>query len=97
MFRDGEEFSKSLLNEVNILLVVLDTASNNQALLGSNIIHDELLDQASINVVEIALKTNARHAKSVITISGTEKEILILREGIILVEVLMNIVSLLVL
>jgi hypothetical protein len=43
------------------------------------------------------LETEAGHAEGVVTISSTEEEILILRERIILVEVMVKIVGLLVL
>ena len=97
MLRDGKELSKSLLDEVNILLVVLDSTSDNNRLFGSNIVHKELLEHASIDIVEVVLETEAGHAEGVVTIGSTEEEILVLREWIILVKVMGKIVGLLVL
>ena len=77
--------------------MVLDSTGDNNALFGSNVVHKELLEHASIDVVEVVLETEAGHAEGVETISSTEEEILVLRERIILVEVMLKIVGLLVL
>jgi len=97
VLRDREEFSESFLDEVNILLVVLNSTSNNDALLGCDVVHDELLDHASINVVEVVLETEAGHTEGIVSISSSKEKILIVREGIIFVKVLVKIVRLLVL
>ena len=55
VFRDREEFSESFLDEVNILFVILDSTSNDDALLRCDVVHDELLDHAGIDVVEVML------------------------------------------
>jgi hypothetical protein len=55
------------------------------------------LDHASIDVVEVMLETKARHTEGIVSISSSEEEILIIREGIIFVKVLVKIVGLLVL
>jgi hypothetical protein len=97
VLRDREEFSESFLDKVNIFLVVLNSTSNDDALLRCDVVHDELLNHASIDVVEVMLETKAGHTEGIVSISSSEEEILVVREGIIFVKVLVKIVGLLVL
>ena len=97
MLRDGKEFTESFLDKVDIFLVVLDATGNDHALSGGDVVHKELLEHTGIDVVKVVLETKAGHAKGVVAIGSAEEEILILREGIILMEMVVEIVSLLVL
>ena len=97
MLWDRVELTESFLDKVNIFLVVLDATGNNEALLRSDVVHNELLDHASINVIEVLLEAEAGHAKGVVSVSSSEEEVLVLREGVVLMEVLVEIVGLLVL
>jgi hypothetical protein len=94
---DREELTKSFLNKVNILLVVLDATGNDDTPLRSDVVHDELLDHACINIVKVVLETEAWHTEGIVSISSSKEKILIFREGIIFVKVLVKIVRLLVL
>jgi len=94
---NGKHISKTLLNEVNVLTVVLDTGGDDEALLGGNVVHNELLEHTSINVSNIVLKTKARHTKGVVTIGGSESELLVVGERIELAQVVVEIVGFLVL
>ena len=94
---DGEHVSESLLDEVDVLTVVSDTGGDDEALLGGDVVHDELLEAAGIEVADVALKTESGHTKGVVSVGGSEEELLVLGEGIVLGEVLGKIVALLVL
>jgi len=50
VFRDGEEFSKSLFREGNEFLVILNSICNDQAFLGGDVIHNEFLKHSSIDL-----------------------------------------------
>lgn len=66
------EVSKSLLDEVNVLLVVLDSTSNNEALLWGDVVHDELLEESGIDIVNVIGKTESWHTKGVVAVGSSQ-------------------------
>ena len=59
-----------------------DTPTKIQAL--CDIVHDELLQKSSINVINVLGKTQTRHTQSIVSISSSQQEFLILGEWVIL-------------
>jgi len=57
--------------------VVLNAVGDNKAFSGSNIVHDELLEDAGIEVADVLSTAVARHAESVIAISSAENVLLL--------------------
>jgi len=94
---DGEHISETLLDEVDILSVVSDTGGDDNALLGGDVVHNELLEAAGIEVADVAFKTESGHTKGVVAVSCSEEELLVLGEGVVLGEMLGEVVALLVL
>lgn len=72
MLRDSEIISESFFDKVNVLSVVLDSRSNNKAFFGSNVVHNELLEDTCIEVTDVVLHSVARHTKGVVTVGCTE-------------------------
>ena len=95
MLRDAVEFAKSFSDEINILTMALDTTGNNEGLLGSDIVHHELLHHAGINVADVTLETKAGHAECLVTEGCTEEQVLVVGEGVVLKQVLVKIMALL--
>lgn len=89
--------TESFLDEINVFFVVLDTTCNDEAFSWGDVIHDELLQKSGINVVDILLETKTRHSKSVETISGSQKELLIFSEWVVLGQMIEKVVRFLVL
>ena len=94
---DSEHISKTFLGELNVFLVVLDAGGNDEALLGGDVVHDEFLEAAGIEVADVLLHTEAGHTQSRVTVCSAEEELLGVAEGIELVEVVIEVVGLLVL
>lgn len=97
MFGHGEDFTETFLNEFDVFVVVLDTGGDDEALLGSDVVHNELLEHAGINVTNVAGCSQKRHTESVVTIGGGEEELSIVRSRVVLVQVVSEVVGLLVL
>lgn len=72
VLRDRQELAEALLNEVDIFSVVSDSGGNNEALLRRDVVHDELLEDAGIEVVDVAVQTEAGHAQSLDTVGILE-------------------------
>ena len=53
MLRDWEHVSESFLDKIDVLFVVSNATSDDKALSGGDVIHDELLKHSLINVVDI--------------------------------------------
>ena len=94
---DSEDLTKALLHELNVLVVVLDAGSDDQALLGGDVVHDELLEHAGIDVADVVVGAKQGHAEGVVAVSGRQEELLIAGRGVVLVEVVGKVVRLLVL
>lgn len=60
-FWDWEEFTKSFLDKFNVFLVIVNTWSNDQAFSWGDVVHDELLEHSSVNVVDVVLNTVSWH------------------------------------
>ena len=91
------EVAQSLLDEVNILLVVLNTTGNNKALSWSDVVHDELLKKSSIDVVNVLFQSKSWHTEGVESVCSSEKELLVQGEWVELGEMLEEIVRFMVL
>lgn len=63
----------------------LDTWSYDEALLGGNVVHNELLEHTSIDIANVLLESVARHAEGIETVGSPEQELLILAVGVVLV------------
>jgi len=97
MLRHWIEVTESLLNEVDIFLVVLDTTGNDEALSWRNRVHDELLHHSCIDVVNVLGSAKSWHTESVVTISSSEKELLVHGKWIVFLQVVEELVRFLVL
>lgn len=93
----GEDISKSLLDEVNELTVVSDTGSDDEALLGGNVVHNELLENTGIKVANVALESESGVTEGVVAVSSSQEKLLVVSEGIVLGKMLGEVVALLVL
>lgn len=82
VLRYSKVVSKSLLHEVDVLSVVLDTRSDDEALLGGDVVHNELLEDAGIEVGDVVLHSVARHAKGVVTVGSSEEHLLLVSEWV---------------
>jgi len=91
---DWKKFSESLLNKIYVFFMIFNTTSDNKAFSWSNIIHDELLKHSSVNVVHVVSHTQSWHTKGVISISGSQKELLLGGEWIELSKMVIEIVRL---
>jgi len=94
---DGQQLTEAFLHQVDVLSVVSDTRGNNEALLGRDVVHDELLEDAGIQVVDVAVQAQARHAERLDTVSRLKQVLLIVSEWVVLAEVLVKVVGLVVL
>jgi len=54
VFRNGHVVSETFFSEVNEFTVVLDSVGNNIALFGGDVVHNELLEETGVNVVNVA-------------------------------------------
>mmetsp|Transcript_16169 Transcript_16169/g.19205 ORF Transcript_16169/g.19205 Transcript_16169/m.19205 type:complete len:200 (+) Transcript_16169:937-1536(+) len=77
--------------------MALDTGGNDQNLLGGDVVHHELLHGAGVDVADVVLETEAGHAESLVAVGSSQEQVLIVREGIVLAQVLVQVVALLVL
>lgn len=91
------ELTETLTDKVNVLTMALDTRGNNETFLGSDVVHHELLHGSGVEVTDIVFETKARHSKGVVTVGSAEEHVLIVREGIVLAKMLMQVVRLLIL
>lgn len=91
---DSKNITETLLDEFDILSVVLDTGSDDKALLGGDVVHDELLEYAGVQVVNVASHTKAGHAECVESISGSKEEFLVISAGVEFDEVIVEVVRL---
>ena len=76
--------------------MIFDTTCYNQALLRCDVIEDELLKCTGINIFKVALETESWHTKRVITVSSSKQQLLVISEGVVVSEMVMEIVTLLV-
>jgi hypothetical protein len=97
VFGNRQKFTESLLDEVNILAMVSDTRSDDEALLGSDVVHDEFLENSSIQVVDVSMKSKSGHAECLVTIRSSEQGLLCFSEGIVLSKVFVQVMGLVVL
>jgi len=94
---NSEVVSKSFFDKVDVFSMVLDSRSDDEALLGGDVVHNELLEDTSVEVADVVLHSVSRHTEGVVTVSGTEEVLLVVGEGVVVGQVLVEIVSLLVL
>ena len=90
---DWEELSESLLDEIDILLVVLDATGNNEALSWGDVIHDELLEHSGVNVINILLEAESWHTKGVVAVGGSQQKLLLGGEWVIFGQMVVKIVG----
>lgn len=94
---DTMELSEALSDEVNILTMTLDATGNDEGLLGSDAIHHELLHDTSVNVSDVVLETEAGHTEGLVSVGSSKEKVLVISEGIIVGQVLVQIVRFLIL
>jgi len=88
--------AEALLDEVDILTVVLDTACDNKALAWSDVVHDELLEDTGIEVADVGGHTESWHAQGLVSVGGSEEELSVVCKWVILGEVAVEVVALLI-
>ena len=86
MLWDWKILTKSLLDKLNIFLVVLHSTGNNEALLRSDVVHNELLNHPGINVVEVLFQSQSGHAEGVEAIGGPKEHFLLIGKWVKLGE-----------
>ena len=91
------ELTEALSDQVNIFAMALHTGGDNEALLGGDVVHHELLHDSSIDVADVVLESEAGHTEGLVTIGGAEEEILVVAEWVVLAQVVVEVVGLLVL
>lgn len=90
------ELTEALSDKVNVFTVAFDTRSNDEDFFGGNVVHHKLLHHASINVADVVLETEAGHAKRLISIGCSQKQVLIIRKWVIFRQVIVQVVALLI-
>ena len=75
---DSQNITKALLDELDVLGVVLDTTGDDKALLGSDVVHDELLENTGVQVVDVAAHTETGHTERVIAECSPEQKLVII-------------------
>ena len=86
--------TESFLDEINVFFVVLDTTCNDEALSWGDIVHDELLEHSSIDVVNVVGHAESWHTKGVVAIGSSQQELLLGGEWVELGQVVVKIVRL---
>lgn len=94
VLRNGEEFSKSLLGKGNKFVVVVNAIGDDEALLGGDVIDDEVLEHSSVDGLNISFKTVVRHTEGVVSVSSSKEEIVLISPRVELREVLLEGLSL---
>lgn len=97
MLGDTVKLTKALSDEINVLTMTLDTTGDNEAFLGSDVVHHELLHNTCIKVADVVLETETGHTEGLVTIGSTKKHVLVVGEGVVLAQVTVQVVTLLVL
>ena len=97
VFGNSKHVAESLLHKVNVLAVVLDTRGDDEALAGSDVVHDELLKASGIEVSNVVLHAEVGHTKTVEAVGSSEHKLLVVSEGVILAHVFVEVVRFLVL
>jgi len=77
--------------------VVLNSTGNDKAFLRSNVVHNEFLEDSSVDVADIAFQSVTGHAEGVVSVSCAEEVLHLVSRGIVVAEMFVEIVSLLVL
>ena len=93
MLGHREQLTKTLLDEVDVLAVVADARGHDEALLGGNVVHDELLEHAGIEVVDVAMQTEAGHAQGLVAVGSSKQGLLSISEGVVFGQVLVQVVG----
>lgn len=93
VLRDTMKLTKALSNEINILAMALDATGDDEAFLRRDIVHHELLHDTCVNVGDIVLKAEAGHAEGLVAVSSSEEHILVVGEGIVLAQVVVQVMA----
>ena len=94
---DGKQLSETLLAKVNVLTMVSYSWGNDQAFLRGDVVHNEFLENAGIQVINVSVETEAGHAEGLVTIRSSEEGLLGVSEWVVLGQVIVKIVGLVVL
>ena len=77
--------------------MALDTAGDDKTLFRRDGIHHELLHDSSIDIADVVLETEARHTEGLVAVGSAEEEILVVGEGVVLAQVIVQVMAFLVL
>lgn len=97
VFGNTMKLTKALSDEINVLAMALDTTGNDEALLGSDVVHHELLHNACINVSDVVLETETGHTEGLVAVGSAEEHVLVVGKWVILAQVAVQVMALLVL
>lgn len=97
VLRHGKHIAEALFDQLNELVMVLDSSSNNDALFGSDVVHHELLQHARIDITDVVSAALQRHTQGVVAVCSPAKKFLVPGEGVELMQVVREIMRLLVL
>jgi len=88
---------KTFADELNVFTMVLDTVGDDKAFSRSNVVHDELLENAGIEVSNVLTTAISRHSETVIAKSSAQNILLLVSVGVHFQHVVVQIMCLLVL
>ena len=91
---NGKDVTKTLFDEFDVFGVVLDTGGGDNALLGGNVVHNELLEAAGIKITNVANHSEAGHTEGVVAECGSKEEFLVFSGGVELAQVVVEVVGL---
>lgn len=89
-----KQITKSFLDKVDVLLMVLDTRSNDEAFLWGDVVHDELLENSGFKVIEVLDLSKSWHTESVVTVSCSKHHLLGVGEWVVFGKMVGEIVGL---
>jgi len=94
MFWHWEHVSESFLDEGDVLVMVNNSGSNDEALLWGDVIHDEFLKHSGVNVINVLCESESWHTESVVTVCSSEEHLLGVSKWIELGQMVVEIVGL---
>lgn len=89
-----QQLTESLLDEINVFLMVLNSAGNNKAFTWGDIVHDEVLKKSGIDIVNILGDSKSWHTESVVSVGGSQQHLTRVSEWVEFGQVIIEIVRL---
>ena len=87
MLRYWQKFTQALLGEGHELVVALNAVGDDEALARRDIIHHEFLHETGIDITNVLLEAEARHAQTLHSVGSSQQRLGIVDEWVKLGEV----------